>query len=144
MKAIVIYFSHSGNTRKAAEHIANVLQVDIASINPDASSPNSWKQLNFNPDNYSDYIIGFPIIDGSIPQHLYAFLSSLDWRGRKVYPFCTMGGYLGDVGFQLHKACQQASIKNSLKLRFIDGVCDYFDKEINEWIAYVKADARIF
>ena len=57
MKAIVIYFSHSGNTRKAAEHVANALGLDTAQIMPDVSDPNRWAPIEFNPNDYSDFII---------------------------------------------------------------------------------------
>ncbi|MCQ2528094.1 MAG: hypothetical protein MJ108_03125 [Saccharofermentans sp.] len=144
MKAIVIYFSHSGNTRKAAEYVANALGLDTAQIMPNDSDSNYWAPVEFNPDDYSDYIIGYPIIDGSIPRHFQEFLSSIDWRGRKVYPLCTMGGYLGEVEYQLHKACQGASFRDGLKLKFIDGKCTSFDKDISSWTAYIQRDARLF
>ena len=144
MKTIVIYFSHSGNTRKAAEYIANTLGLECVAINPKPSGSNEWVPVDFDANAYSDYIVGYPIMDGSIPLHFQAFLSSIDWRGRKVYPLCTMGGYLGEVEYQLHKICKDASIRDGLKLRFIDGNCDSFDSNISSWTAYVKRDARLF
>lgn len=136
MKPIVIYFSQTGHTKTAGEQIASELHIDAINIS-DTSSV-------VNYDLYSDFIIGFPIHDGHIPDRMITFLNGINWNGRRIYPFCTLGGYLGNIDYELNKFCQGASIEKPLRLFFIDDQCDNFDSEISLWTNYIRKKSGLF
>ena len=138
MRAIVIYFSQTGNTRKSAMDIAHKLKLETYEI----KSINEDPEADF--DGYSDFLIGTPIIDGGLPPLVENFLTRLDFRGRRLYFFYTMGGYLGTIDYQVHEICTGASIKTPLRLKFIESHCDDYDNAISEWTEYIKRDMGLF
>lgn len=139
MKTIVIYFSQSGNTKRAAFLIANNLGIDAVSITAlNMSSP------SIDLSEYSDFIIGYPIHDGKIPTPMIDFLSTINWTGRRIYHFCTMGGLLGEIDSQLLSLCEGASIRKPLRLKFSEANCEKLDEQTSAWTNYIKRDSHIF
>ncbi|MBQ9251402.1 MAG: flavodoxin [Clostridia bacterium] len=118
-KKLVAYFSVSGVTAKVAAEIAKVEGADCFAITPetpytaddlDWRNPQSRCTLEMkNPDCrpaitgkvedfsvYDDVFVGFPIWWGREPSVVDTFLTSYDFTGKKVIPFCTSGG--SDIG----------------------------------------------
>ena len=114
-KTLVAYFSATGTTKKVAEGIAKEENADLFAITP--ATPYSSEDLNWNdkearstkemadpncrpelkdavPDlgAYDTVILGFPIWWGREPSIVYTFLTSADFSGKTVIPFCTSGG----------------------------------------------------
>lgn len=113
-RVLVAYFSGSGNTRAVAEDIAGDLDADIFEITPvepytegdlnwrddssrvnaehDDESLRDIQLVQVIPDNFADYdtvFIGYPIWWGIAAWPVDNFVSSNDFTGKTVIPFCT-------------------------------------------------------
>lgn len=114
-KALVVYFSATGNTRTVAETLAELQAADIYEIVP--QQPYTDEDLNYNdrstratveqndPDarpaisgsitdfeQYDVIYVGYPIWWGDMPRILYTFFDTYDFEGKTIAPFCTSGG----------------------------------------------------
>lgn len=112
---LVAYFSATGTTEGAAEHIANGLSADLYEIVPE--EPYTAADLDYNDDNsrstlemndpsarpaisgsvdnmdqYDIVFIGYPIWWGEAPRIVSTFVESYDFSGKTIVPFCTSGG----------------------------------------------------
>ena len=128
-KALVCYFSASGQTARLATTLAQSLDADIFEIRP--AQPYTRQDLNWNdsssrssiemkdpdarpallgpvPDisGYDVVFIGFPIWWYVAPRIIQTFLESCDLRGKTVVPFATSGGSgMGRTDEVLHACC---------------------------------------
>ncbi len=114
IKAAVVYFSATGNTKVVAELIANETKADIYEIVP--TQEYTDEDLNYNDDScranlemndesarpaikndlsgitkYDVIYLGYPIWWGTCPRIIQTFLESYDISGAKIYTFCTSG-----------------------------------------------------
>lgn len=114
-KALVVYFSATGNTKSAAEGLAKMQGADLYEIVP--KQPYTDEDLNYNDsstratveqndenarpaisggiDNLAEYdviYVGFPIWWGDMPRILYTFFDTYDLSDKTIAPFCTSGG----------------------------------------------------
>ena len=114
-KALVVYFSCTGNTKAVAEKIAQLTGADLYEIVP--AEPYTDEDLNYNNDScranremndpaarpaigsntveisaYDTVYIGYPIWWGTMPRIINTFLDTYDLSGKTVMPFCTSGG----------------------------------------------------
>jgi flavodoxin len=113
-KILVAYFSHSGNTRRAAEQIHNLVGGDIVEVKTVTPYPTGYnesvevakkeKETNARPelstkvDNMASYdviFIGCPIWWHTLPMPIYTFLESYNLSGKTIIPFCT--SYSSDI-----------------------------------------------
>ena len=110
MKAMILYYSRSGKTRKLAQRIQADLNADILEIVPEVPYGNylqalirAIKQRRANimpkcvtpiPDlsGYDVVLIGYPIWMSDPPTFESDFLRKCDFTGKKVIPFATFGG----------------------------------------------------
>lgn len=113
-KAIVVYFSYTGHTRKVAEEIARFLDCECIAIkkkkayskNPFIFYKPAEKEVKseFCPeivndiklDDYDAIILGTPIWWNTMAPPVRTFLKNADLKDKLVIPFCTHGG--GGVG----------------------------------------------
>ncbi|MGI6736919.1 MAG: flavodoxin [Anaerovoracaceae bacterium] len=114
-KVLVVYFSATGNTKSAAETIADTLDADIFEITPE--EPYSDEDLDWNDENsrvvkerdseklqdqvklkttkvdnwdsYDTIFLGYPIWWGDSAWPINRFVQENDFSGKKVIPFCT-------------------------------------------------------
>ena len=136
-KYLVAYFSHSGRTREIAKQIQEKMGCDIFEIIPVEQYPSNYnqcvdqarKELDMqlrpslktmveNIDEFDIVFIGYPNWWGTIPMPVATFLTSYDFSGVTIAPFCTHGG--GGLGRSLNdisKLCQQSTILEGLPLR---------------------------
>lgn len=114
-KKLVVYFSVSGVTAKVAKELAAVEQADLIEIVPAAAytredldytnklsrSSVEMADLNCRPEikttvecmsQYETVYVGFPIWWGREPSVVDTFLTSCDFKGKRIIPFCTSGG----------------------------------------------------
>lgn len=114
-KALVVYFSATGNTKSVAETLAGLQGADLYEIVPE--QPYTDEDLNYNdrstratveqndPDarpviqgsitdfeQYDVVYVGYPIWWGDMPRILYTFFDTYDFSGKTIAPFCTSGG----------------------------------------------------
>lgn len=110
-KVLVVYYSHSGNTKTVAEAIHNAVGGDIIEITTNHKYPDEYRPMTeqakveiaegFRPeltskvDNISQYdviFIGSPNWWGTISPIVSSFLDNNDLSGKTVIPFITHGG----------------------------------------------------
>lgn len=110
MKALVIYYSQTSNTKAVAKEIARMRHADIAEIelvNPYDEDYNATierckkdknegilpeiKPLKVDVSKYDVIFLGYPIWFGTFAPPMEAFLNQVDLSGKKVVPFCTFG-----------------------------------------------------
>lgn len=110
-KALVAYFSWSGNTKEIASQISDLTKGDmfeIKTVKPYSSNYNTCvdeakaeKEAGKRPaisgkiDNLADYdiiFIGYPNWWGTMPMAVLTFIESYDFSGKTLVPFCTHGG----------------------------------------------------
>jgi len=100
-----------GNTQYIAQIIKEKTNADIYRIEAENDYPlnhdtlvnqaqkeqedNARPKIKSKVNNFDDYDIvylGYPIWWGDMPQILYTFLDSYDFKGKKIIPFSTHGG----------------------------------------------------
>lgn len=114
-RALVVYFSATGNTKAVAETLAELKGADIYEIVPE--QPYTAEDLNYNDrttrataeqndpnarpaiqgsitdfEQYEVVYVGYPIWWGDMPRILYTFFDTCDFSGKTIAPFCTSGG----------------------------------------------------
>lgn len=112
-RALVVYFSATGNTKALAEQIAEAVEADLCEIVPE--EPYTSEDLDYNNDNsranqemnsdarpaietlsvdleqYDTILLGYPIWWGDCPSPVKTFLDESDLSGKTIMPFCTSG-----------------------------------------------------
>lgn len=111
-RALVAYFSRSGNTRVVAGLIHRTLGTDLFEIRPAQPYPEDYlttveqarqeRDSDYEPAleasvpnlaRYDTVYLGFPIWGETTPPIIRAFLSAHDLTGKTLVPFVTHGGY---------------------------------------------------
>ena len=129
-KTLVVYFSATGNTEAVAGYIADATSGDLFELVPtepytaddldwtdrdsrvsrehDDESLRAVELENAVPDNWNEYdtvFIGYPIWWGIAAWPVDTFISSNDFTGKTVIPFCTSSSSgLGESGELLRDA----------------------------------------
>ena len=107
-KVLVAYFSWSGNTKDAAQYIAQRLGADEFEIIREKPYPTEYdpctedakaeKEANERPvikgavENMAQYdvvFVGVPVWWYTAPMPVFTFLEQYDLKGKTVIPFCT-------------------------------------------------------
>lgn len=110
-RALVVYFSWSGNTEAVANEIAAQTGADIFEITPETPYTDDYDTLldiaqteqstGARPaiagsvENFAGYetvYFGYPNWWGDMPMILYSFLDDYDFTGKSIAPFVTSGG----------------------------------------------------
>ena len=127
---LILYFSHSGNTRKVAEQIHTRMGGDLIELNTVSPYPrdydavveqakqeqrdNARPQISTEIPNLAAYdtvFIGFPNWWGTMPMLFFTLLETYDLGGKTIVPFCTHGGSrLGRAEDDLKRLCPRANI----------------------------------
>lgn len=109
MKAIIIYYSRSGNTEKLARRVQSDIGCDILKIEPEEEYGNyvasclrvSKERKNKVvpqfvteiPDlaSYDVILLGYPVWAQDVPAFVADFISKCKITGKKIIPFATFG-----------------------------------------------------
>lgn len=153
MSALVIYYSYSGNTRRAAERIGKAIGADLAEIQTVRPYTGSYDDVvdqgqrevdsGFLPElrplgadlsRYDTIILGTPVWRYTFAPAMNSFLHSADLSGKTVYPFATNGGWLGHTFRDFEKACRGAQVKAGLDIRFNGDRQMTPDTDIQKWL----------
>lgn len=154
-RAVVAYFSASGNTQNVANYIKEATNADLFEIVPkdkyteeDLDWTDKKSRVNaehddeskrvieleaVTPDNWADYdtvFIGYPIWWGIAAWPVDTFVKGNNFDGKTVIPFCTSASSeLGESGELLK---QMAGAGNWLEgKRFQSSVSE---DEVNDWL----------
>lgn len=157
MKALTLYYSYGGNTKRIAELIQKETGGDIARIdtvvpysgdydavvdqgqreNADGFCP-ELKPLDLDLSAYDTLILGSPVWWYTYAPAMHSFLNQADLTGKTVYPFATNGGWLGHTLKDFAKACKGASVKPGLNVRFDESTLRTPEAEIRRWAKGIR------
>lgn len=112
-KTVVVYFSATGNTRAAAEQLAEVMKADLCEIVPaqlytaedldyrnaesrsslEMKDPEARPELAACPDvaAYDTIFVGFPVWWNVCPRVINTWIENTDLTGKAVVVFATSG-----------------------------------------------------
>ena len=155
-KALVVYFSHSGNTRELANQIQKSVGGDIVEIQAVTPYPGDYDTVvkqaklevdsGFKPaiktkiDNIKSYdviFVGSPNWWSTIAPPVATFLTENDLSGKTIVPFITHAGSgLGRSVADIKKLCPQSTILEGLAVWGRD-VGSSQDK-VSDWIKDLK------
>lgn len=134
---LIVYFSHSGNTRRLAACIQRLTGADRAEIRPLTPYPQEYdavvdlaKQeqrrnarppiaaLQPDPAAYDTLFLGYPSWWGTFPMPVATFLETCPMGGKTLVPFCTHeGSRLGRSEQDLRRLCPQARLLRGFEVR---------------------------
>jgi flavodoxin len=155
-KILVVYFSHSGNTRAVAQQIHAKVGGDIFEIQTQKPYPTDYNTLveqarqelksDYRPElksrlknirQYDLIFLGFPDWWDTYPQAVKVFLSEYDFSGKTIIPFCTHGGSeFGRSLKDLAKISPRASVLHGLAIR--DRELKSSPDKILEWLRELR------
>lgn len=155
-KALVAYFSRSGNTRVIAGQIHRALGTDLFEIEPVTPYPEDYEQTveqarreqdrGYEPPLkatvaniavYETVFLGFPVWGETAPPIIRSFLSRHDLSSKTLVPFITHGGY--GLGRSLSVLAQHAP-----RARLVEGLTMEADQErrtlntVTQWLGKVS------
>lgn len=157
MKAIVIYYSYGGNTRRIAGEIGQALGAELAEIQTIQPYTGSYddvvdqgqrevnsgflpaiQPLNIDLSRYDTLILGTPVWWYTFAPAMNSFLHSVDLSGKTVYPFATNGGWLGHTLKDFETACPGAKVKTGLNVRFNEERLLTSKEDIRKWVRSIQ------
>lgn len=152
---LIIYFSHSGNTRQLAGMIqrhAGGDMVELRTVNPYPQDYDSVVEVarqeqraDARPEistvlsaleKYDTVCIGFPNWWGTLPMPFFTLLERYSLGNRTVIPFCTHeGSRFGRSISDLEKLCPEARILPGFEVRGsrVSGA----DDDVREWLGRI-------
>ncbi len=136
-KALIVYYSISGNTQAVANQIQKNVGGDIVQIETVSAYPSNYNQLtqqakkeiqegfkpqirpiNVNLNDYDVIYLGSPNWWSTIAPPVMSFLSQNDLSGKTIYPFITHGGGgLAGCEKAIKELAANANVKNALVIR---------------------------
>lgn len=155
-KILVVYFSHSGNTREIANQIKTATGGDIFELVPVNPYPAAYQAVvdqakkeisaNFKPElnnkladisQYDVIFIGSPNWWSTIAPPVATFLTSYDLSGKTIVPFITHGGgSIGRCETDVRKYCPKSTVLKSLYI-YGESVKNA-QSEVSQWLREIK------
>ena len=139
MKALVVYYSLGGNTRKIANLIQSKINADIAEIKLKQDYKGSYdeiveigqeevnsgympkiKQLTANLDDYDAIILGTPVWWYTFAPAMKSFLNTYNLANKNIYIFATNGGWIGHTFQDFKDALPKSNIVSNINIQFND------------------------
>ena len=141
-----------GNTKKAAEKIAELTGADLFEIVQEvpyaadydtciaeakrdlkAKARPKVKNLPESLDAYDEIYLGYPNYWGTMPMAVYTFLEAYDFSGKTIHPFCTHeGSGLSGTVADIEKAAAGAAVTQGLAIHGSE--VDHAGAMIERWV----------
>lgn len=155
-KVLIVYFSHTGNTREIASQIHERVGGDILQIQAVKPYPNDYdtavkqareeldagykpalKPIGEDIGSYDVILVGYPSWWGTFPAPVKTFLSSYDFSGKTLAPFCTHeGSAMGNSVEDIQKLCPNARLLSGLAIR--GKTVKTAQNKVSEWLREIK------
>ena len=154
-KALVIFYSWSGNTRGVAKEIQKQTgfdTIELELVKPystnyskvlDEAQRDQHKQARpelktkIDAKKWAEYdtiILGYPNWWASIPMPIATLLESYDFAGRRIIPFCSHGGgRFGQSLTAIAKLAPKAKMGEGLSVHYSGGPA--LPKDVEKWLA---------
>lgn len=154
-KALVVYYSRSGNTRAVAEAIHAAVGGDIIELQPVTPYPEAYRATTdqakrelasgYKPplknkierlEAYDVVFVGSPNWWGTVAGPVRTFLSDYDLSGKRIAPFITHeGSALGRSVADIKAFCPQAAVLDGLAVR--GGRAASAQGEVSAWLTKI-------
>ncbi|MCM1331621.1 MAG: flavodoxin [Bacteroides sp.] len=151
-KVLVVYFSHTGNTRTIAGYIHDTVKSDMVEIKTVNTYTDDYDTLleqarkevasEYCPplttkiENISSYdvvFIGYPIWVETAAPPIRTFLTTHDLAGKTVVPFCTSGTSSAEASYRLVRSlCPKSTVSESIQIR--RGTYDTAYERVIAWL----------
>lgn len=151
-KVLVVYFSHTGNTRTIAGYIHDTVKSDLMEIKTADTYTDDYDALlaqireevasEYCPplttkiENISSYdvvFIGYPIWVETAAPPIRSFLTTHDLAGKTVVPFCTSGTSSAEESYLLVRVlCPQSTVLEGIQIR--RGTYDTAYDRVTAWL----------
>lgn len=151
-KMLVVYFSHSGNTKVVANVIKEKAGGEIFEIKTVESYPSEYnavvdkakKEQNADArprlvsavqdmNTYDVVFVGYPNWWSTMPMGVFTFLESYDFSGKTIAPFCTHeGSGMGRSVRDIKKLCPGANVLDGLAIR--GGSVQKAKNDVEAWL----------
>lgn len=155
-KALVVYFSHSGNTESVAKEIQSQTGADIFEIVPATPYTTDYNTLldvaqnekrdharpaiSGTVENLTDYDIvylGYPNWWADMPMVIYTFLDTYDLSGKTIAPFVTSGGSgFSNTISTIQSLEPNATVTDGLAIR--DSAAGNPASAVSDWLENLK------
>lgn len=152
VKILVVYYSHSGNTRTIANYIHEAAGGDIVKIETVNPYPDNYDEhlaqarkevaenylppLKTTVENIADYdvvFVGYPIWVETAAPPIASFLASHDLKGKTVVPFCTSGTSSAAASYRLVGSyCPESTVLEGIQIR--RGTYDTAHERVLQWL----------
>jgi flavodoxin len=156
LKILVVYYSWGGNTKIVAQQIQSFIGADIFEIKPVKPYPenftkcteqakqeinNGYKpELSGKVENFAQYdiiFVGSPNWWSTIAPPVVTFLTSYNFSGKTVIPFCTHGGgRQANLFKDIAKLCPNATMKKGIAID--ETSARHAKSDIKEWLQELK------
>ena len=153
-RIITVYFTHSGNTEKAAALVQKRIGGDLFRLETLTAYPAGYtettqvakreQQADTRPElkaipkiaEYDTVVVCYPNWWSSIPMPLFSFFEAADFSGKTIAPLCTHGGGgLGRSESDIRRLCPGAVVTRALALAGTHAA--HAETEIAAWLAGV-------
>ena len=157
MKALVVYYSRTGNTKHVAEMIAEELKADLEELvdkrgregflrylrsGRDAirEKTTELKSLQHQPGDYDLIFVGTPVWASRPAPAVRAFLESQNLSGKKVALFCTMASRGEETTFStMRTLLSQAEVVGQLAVAMKKEQRSQIKNKVAQWVALWKS-----
>lgn len=153
-KSVIIYYSHTNNTKRIAEQIQKATGADIAEIKTVEEYTGTYDEileqgktqvesgycpaiypLDIDMKNYDRVILGTPVWWYTHAPAIGTFLKEYDLTGKRLLIFATNGGWLGHTVEDIEKAAPGAEVENYINIQFNENVMATPKADFERWVA---------
>ena len=151
-KVLIVYFSHTGNTRTIAGYIHDMVESDMVELKTEDTYTDDYDTLlsqirqevadKYCPplatriENISPYdviFVGYPIWVETAAPPVRTFLISYDLSGKTVVPFCTSGTSSAETSYSLVRfLCPHSTVSEGIQIR--RGTYDTARERVAGWL----------
>ena len=155
-KVLVVYFSHSGNTKEVANQIKEATGADVFEIVPEKAYPTNYQAVVDqakkeiaeghkpaikgkieNIEQYDTIFVGSPCWWATIAPPVATFLSGYDLSGKTIIPFMTHeGSRMGHTGDDIKKLCPKSKVLDGFPVR--GSQVKKAKEDILKWLREIK------
>ena len=157
-KMLIIYYSHTGNTKYIAEKIKEKTGGDLFEIQTVKTYPSQYSALTEEakrelqegdlpalkkgPPNMSSYdliLVGGPVWWYTVATPVMSFLKQADFAGKKVSAFCTHEGGIGKYFPHFKEQAQNAVVLDGIDFyKPKQSRKDEVDKALDAWLGKLR------